>query len=67
MLDLLDLNKIETLQVSYLFRKTNNDEFKFPYQGVGDVSQDLTYRSSLYPETTHLGISQSRAYIPDKI
>ena len=59
-----DLNNIEEIRVSYLFRKKNNDKFKFPYQGLGDNAEkdkfyELTDKSKNY--------DMKRFYIPYKL
>ena len=59
-----DLNNIEEIRVSYLFRKTKNNEFKFPYQGLGDNAEkdkfyELTDKSKNY--------DLKRFYIPHKL
>ncbi len=66
LLYLLDLNKEPDIGVSYLFKKKSSRDFVFPVQHIGELGKDITYRSTLMPETTHLGVSQSRAYIPNE-
>ena len=66
LLKLLDLNKIDVLGVSYLFRKKLDKDFIMPVQSIGALGSDSFYRASLAPESTHLGISQARAYIPSE-
>ena len=66
LLYLLDLNKATDIGVSYLFKKKSSRDFVFPVQHIGELGKDITYRSTLMPETTHLWVSQSRAYIPNE-
>lgn len=64
LLELLDFNKIDCLGISYLFRKNSEKDFIMPIQNLGELESQSFYKASLIPETTHLGISQTRAYIP---
>ena len=64
LINLLDLNKVKYIGIGYLFRKKSGKDFVFPVQGEGEIGKNLTYKSTLIPETTHLGISPKRAYIP---
>tara|TARA_A100001388_G_scaffold194862_1_gene146950 strand:+ start:77 stop:949 length:873 start_codon:yes stop_codon:yes gene_type:complete len=66
LLELLDRNKIQCLGVSYLFKKNFEKDFIMPVQNLGDLKSQCLYKASLIPETTHLGINQTRAYIPSK-
>jgi len=60
----LDLNKVEEIQVSYLFRKQNDESFKFSYQGIGDsVSHDKFYELNDNSQNYDL----KRFYIPRRI
>ena len=58
------LNKVKYVGVSYLFRKKSGKDFVFPVQSLGEFGRVMSYQSNLIPETTHLGISPKRAYIP---
>ena len=64
LINLLDLNKVKYIGVSYLFRKKSGKDFVFPVQSLGEFSMVNTYQTNLIPETTHLGISPKTAYIP---
>ena len=64
LINLLDLNKVKYIGISYLFRKKSEKDFIFPVQYLGEFDKDITYKSTVIPETTHLGIKQTRAYIP---
>tara|TARA_Y100000589_G_scaffold328995_1_gene374424 strand:- start:2797 stop:3144 length:348 start_codon:yes stop_codon:yes gene_type:complete len=64
LINLLDLNKVKYIGVSYLFRKKSGKDFVFPVQSLGEFGKYKTYQSNLIPETTYLGISPKRAYIP---
>ena len=64
LINLLDLNKVKEVGVSYLFRKKSGKDFIYPVQRLGEFGKDITYKSAIEPETTHLGISQTRSYIP---
>ena len=72
LLNCLDLNKLESIGISYLFRKTSNDDFKVPLQFSITENNDwkngrTLYKPSFLPELTHLGVSPKRAYIPGSI
>ena len=60
-----DLNNLDEIQVSYLFRKQNDDSFKFPYQGLGDTPiRDKFYKLI---NNTEVKYDLKRFYIPRKV
>ena len=71
LIDCLDLKKV-SIGISYLFRKTSENDFSFPVQhqikyGNDWKNGDTFFLPVMMPETTPLGITPSRAYIPTEI
>ena len=71
LIDCLDLNKA-SIGISYLFRKTSDNDFLFPIQhhiksGNDWKNGDTYFVPVMMPETTHLGVTPSRVYIPTEI
>lgn len=66
--DILNLIKYETVKdgicINYLFQKTNDDDFKYPYQALGTSPiRETIYQPEYFYNTT----PPSRGYIPTDI
>ena len=71
LINCLDLHKAD-IGISYLFRKTSDNDFSFPMQhqiksGNDWENGDTFFTPVMMPETTDLGITPSRVYVPTKI
>ena len=67
LIDLFDHNKLKNLGVTYIFKKTSDEDFIFPIQRVGMKDKNLLFKPTYLPEMTHLGISPRRAYIAEAL
>ena len=57
-------NAKDGIGIHYFFKKTNNDEFKFPYQGSGtSIKRDTIYQPSYNYNSSPL----ARGYIPTDV
>ena len=63
-LKLINLNEIDNIYFFYLFKKNNDDDFKFPYQSSGSTYPAKEYFSLKF---THENVSPEKYYLPSKI
>jgi hypothetical protein len=63
-LDIINIEKIKGIQINYLFKKTEDSEFKFPYQCCGSQFETKEYYDQIYDYNEY---PISRSYLPTKI
>lgn len=63
-LDIINTSKVESITINYLFQKTNDEEFKFPYQDFGSEFEIKEYYDQIYDYNEY---PISRSYLPTKV